>query len=184
MLVDRMVHLLLREPRPIAVTDLVALTFTKKAAGEIKTRLRERLGRLRGVRLDREPGSDAEREAQEAVVRVVRRTGLSASAIDSRVEVLLYVVAPVSRHGPLVRLSYQPNEEAESRVEQTLSLLIEGIEHGEFPMIPDSYCAWCEVAPACRRRHGPSRARAQTDARASRVAGIRNATIRSGRSAP
>jgi ATP-dependent helicase/nuclease subunit A len=85
LLVDRMVHLLLREPRPIAVTDLVALTFTKKAAGEMKTRLRERLGRLRGIRLDREPESDAEREAQEAVVRVVRRTGLSASAIDSRV---------------------------------------------------------------------------------------------------
>jgi len=85
LLVDRMVHLLLREPRPIAVIDLVALTFTKKAAGEMKTRLRERLGRLRGVRLDREPESDAEREAQEAVVRVVRRTGLSASAIDSRV---------------------------------------------------------------------------------------------------
>ncbi|MBI3607322.1 MAG: UvrD-helicase domain-containing protein [Nitrospirae bacterium] len=85
LLVDRMVHLLLREPRPIVVTDLVALTFTKKAAGEIKTRLRERLGRLRGVRLDREPASDAEREAQETVVQVVRRAGLSASVIDSRV---------------------------------------------------------------------------------------------------
>jgi RecB family exonuclease len=110
----------------------------------------------------------------------------SAGAGDgaSGVEVLLYVVAPGSSQGPLVRLSYQPDEEAESRVEQTLSLLIEGIEHGEFPMIPDSYCGWCDVAPACRRRHGPSRARTQTDARASRVAGIRNATIRSGRSAP
>jgi len=110
----------------------------------------------------------------------------SAGAGDgaSGVEVLLYVVAPGSSQGPLVRLSYQPDEEAESRVEQTLSLLIEGIEHGEFPMIPDSYCGWCDVAPACRRRHGPSRARAQTDARVSRVAGIRNATIRSGRSAP
>ncbi|MBI3607323.1 MAG: exodeoxyribonuclease V subunit gamma [Nitrospirae bacterium] len=102
----------------------------------------------------------------------------------SRVEVLLYVVAPVSREGPLVRLSYRPDDEAESRVEQTLSLLIEGIEQGEFPMIPDSYCGWCDVAPACRRRHGPSRARARADARASRIAGIRDATVRSGRSAP
>ena len=83
-----------------------------------------------------------------------------------------------------MRLSYQPDDEAESRVEQTLSLLIEGIEHGEFPMIPDSYCGWCDVAPGCRRRHGPSRARAKTDARASRVVGLRDATIRLGRSAP
>src|SRR4029078_6879377 len=40
---SRLVHLLMRDPRPVAITQTVALTYTNKAATEMKIRLRERL---------------------------------------------------------------------------------------------------------------------------------------------
>jgi len=43
LLVNRLVHLLVKEPQPVTVTQIVALTFTNKAATEMKVRLRERL---------------------------------------------------------------------------------------------------------------------------------------------
>ncbi|BFU96972.1 MAG: conserved protein of unknown function [Nitrospira sp.] len=46
LLVNRLIHLLMKEPDPIAVTQIVALTFTNKAATEMKVRLRERLTAL------------------------------------------------------------------------------------------------------------------------------------------
>lgn len=45
-LVNRILNLLLREPNPLAVTEIVALTFTNKAAIEMKQRLRAQLLRL------------------------------------------------------------------------------------------------------------------------------------------
>ena len=60
LLIDRLVHLLLRNPDPLKITDIVALTFTNKAASEMKLRLRERLQSYLAVELEREPdgGSD------------------------------------------------------------------------------------------------------------------------------
>ena len=43
LLVNRLVHLLMRQPEPIPIMRIVALTFTNKAATEMKIRLRERL---------------------------------------------------------------------------------------------------------------------------------------------
>ncbi len=43
LLVDRITHLLMREPDPLNITDIIAITFTKKAANEMKVRLRNRL---------------------------------------------------------------------------------------------------------------------------------------------
>ena len=46
LLVNRLVHLLMREPQPVTITQTVALTYTNKAATEMKVRLRERLTAL------------------------------------------------------------------------------------------------------------------------------------------
>ncbi len=45
-LVNRILNLLLREPNPLPITEIVALTFTNKAAAEMKQRLRAQLVRL------------------------------------------------------------------------------------------------------------------------------------------
>ncbi|MDF0676405.1 MAG: UvrD-helicase domain-containing protein [Nitrospira sp.] len=46
LLVNRLVYLLMKEPNPVLITQVVALTFTNKAATEMKVRLRERLAVL------------------------------------------------------------------------------------------------------------------------------------------
>src|SRR5262245_41462070 len=43
LLVNRLIHLLMREPHSVSITKTVALTYTNKAATEMKIRLRERL---------------------------------------------------------------------------------------------------------------------------------------------
>lgn len=47
LLVDRLIHLLLYREPPLSLNDIVALTFTNKAATEMKMRLRTRLTELR-----------------------------------------------------------------------------------------------------------------------------------------
>ena len=60
LLVDRLVQLLLRNPEPLKITEIVALTFTNKAANEMKLRLRERLQSYLAVKLDLEPSNDGD----------------------------------------------------------------------------------------------------------------------------
>ena len=46
LLVNRLTHLLMKEPQPLSITQAIALTYTNKAATEMKVRLRERLSML------------------------------------------------------------------------------------------------------------------------------------------
>ena len=73
LLVDRLVHLLLRNPEPLKITEIVALTFTNKAAEEMKLRLRQRLQAFLDSELDRQPANDVEEQTQEDLAALIGR---------------------------------------------------------------------------------------------------------------
>ncbi|MGH7251063.1 MAG: UvrD-helicase domain-containing protein, partial [Nitrospiraceae bacterium] len=80
LLVNRLVHLLMREPNPAEITRIVALTFTNKAATEMKVRLRGRLKALLATEQERasaDPGAVRVEDLRE-------RYGLSSDEIDRR----------------------------------------------------------------------------------------------------
>ncbi|MEP6935614.1 MAG: UvrD-helicase domain-containing protein, partial [Nitrospirota bacterium] len=75
-LVNRILNLLLREPNPLAITEIVALTFTNKAATEIKQRLRAQLLRLT-------------EQADDMIAIFRTRYHLSAEQVDERARAAL-----------------------------------------------------------------------------------------------
>lgn len=86
LLVNRLVYLLMKEPSPVLITQVVALTFTNKAATEMKVRLRERLAVLA------RPESDSMRSSDGGAVSyedLRTRYGLSADAIAARAQTAL-----------------------------------------------------------------------------------------------
>ncbi len=87
LLVNRLIHALMRDPDPSKITQVVALTFTNKAATEMKVRLRERLLAL--LDPDRpDPGL-----AEPGAVRVAElreRYGLSTDKIEARANAALH----------------------------------------------------------------------------------------------
>ncbi|MFQ5849035.1 MAG: UvrD-helicase domain-containing protein [Candidatus Binatia bacterium] len=84
LLVDRLVHLLMREPQPLKITEIVALTFTKKAANEMKVRLRERLQSYLGACLDKDPTNKNEEKVHAGIQSLIDRYHLTKDHIDSR----------------------------------------------------------------------------------------------------
>lgn len=86
LLIDRLVHLLLRNPEPLKITEIVALTFTNKAADELKLRLRQRLQAFLDIELDREPANAAEDEIRSAVEALIALYQLSKNELNSRIQ--------------------------------------------------------------------------------------------------
>ncbi|MDE0035217.1 MAG: UvrD-helicase domain-containing protein [Deltaproteobacteria bacterium] len=80
LLVQRCVNLLMREPDPVQMTELVALTFTNKAANEMKERLRDRLEVLAGRGVGPESAEPGEMDALR------ERYHLTADDIGQRAE--------------------------------------------------------------------------------------------------
>ncbi len=89
LLVERLVALVVREPDPITVTDLVALTFTNKASAELVVRFRERLDALAGAADETGSDSHAARQAREDLERLAAWTRTSAAAVQARLRAAL-----------------------------------------------------------------------------------------------
>lgn len=86
LLVNRLVYLLMKEPDPVLITQVVALTFTNKAATEMKVRLRERLAVLA------RPESDSMRSHDGGAVscsELQTRYRLSVDTIAARAQAAL-----------------------------------------------------------------------------------------------
>lgn len=60
---------------------------------------------------------------------------------------------------PIARSTFDAaiwSSEVGSRLRETLSTLVEGIQAGRFFILPDSYCDTCEFRVGCRREHTPT----------------------------
>ncbi|MGH7847635.1 MAG: UvrD-helicase domain-containing protein, partial [Candidatus Binatia bacterium] len=83
LLVDRLVNLLMREPDPVQIDEIIALTFTNKAANEMKIRLRERLQSLLETRLDLGT-ADEKTDRRGEILSLLQRYRLTKDQTDLR----------------------------------------------------------------------------------------------------
>ena len=80
LLVNRLVHLLVKEPDPVRLIQVVALTYTNKAATEMKVRLRERLAMLAATT----PGGTGPDAGTIAIEDLRLRYGITVEEIAAR----------------------------------------------------------------------------------------------------
>jgi ATP-dependent helicase/nuclease subunit B len=78
-------------------------------------------------------------------------------------EAAFYFLAPYWPNGPVVRTRL-----AAVCGEGTVRVILEGVRHGRFFILPGEYCDYCEFSSACRRTHHPTKWR-QRDNAAKRI---------------
>lgn len=81
LLVDRLTHLLFRRPDPLPIGGIVALTFTNKAANEMKLRLHDRLRLWVTMDPSDPPGGPGLRRECEQMADIHTRYGLDGSRL-------------------------------------------------------------------------------------------------------
>ena len=74
-------------------------------------------------------------------------------------EAAFYFLAPYWPNGPVVRTRL-----AAVCGEGTVRVILEGVRHGRFFILPGEYCDYCEFSSACRRTHHPTKWRQRDNA--------------------
>ncbi|MCZ6620506.1 MAG: exodeoxyribonuclease V subunit gamma [Deltaproteobacteria bacterium] len=102
-------------------------------------------------------------------------------AADPTIEAAFYFLAPDWPKGPLVSETFPPegwDGSLGSGLKETLSLLLKGIQQGQFFIHPGSHCEHCEVSELCRKNHLPSRWRADNDPRTQSFRKLRQKNLK------
>lgn len=63
------------------------------------------------------------------------------------------------------------------QLRKTLQVLIEGVRTGQYFILPDGYCDYCDFSAACRRFHGPTWWRAYSSGRAGHLRRLRKQKV-------
>ena len=81
LLIDRILHLLTRRHDRLAMTQIVAVTFTNKAASELKLRVRQRLRLMKDLAAGRDIGDQSHSYEIESIRTLQETAGLTAEEL-------------------------------------------------------------------------------------------------------
>ncbi len=108
------------------------------------------------------------------------RAGCGAPRESARPEQVEFVFLAPNREPVVERTQFQASawhDAAGRQLAQTVHVLAGGVEAGQYFILPDGYCDYCEFAATCRRFHGPTWWRAHTSAPARQLRQLRKQKV-------